>query len=251
VSADWARMLESMRAFFPTVPANSDGGYLAEFDGVLAGVTPAVPERSIPNSVWYRDEAALEHALDDLADVYARAGVLAWTVWVPDYHERAKRLLADAGHVLDADPAAMIASLDELEPPRDHDPEPDPEPKLEDLARVNDLAYGTGDAFARMMGEGPADQGVTWLARVDGEPVASTVSFHHGGDCSIWWVATVPEMRGRGLAAGLMRRALAHGREGGCEVTTLQATKLGEPVYERLGYRSFGAIEMWERRRAA
>jgi GNAT superfamily N-acetyltransferase len=248
VNRDWQRMLESMRAFFPTVPANSEGGWLAEFDGVLAGVTPAVPERSLPNSVLYRDEAALEHALDELADVYDRAGVRAWTVWVPDYHERAKELLAEAGHVLDADPAAMIAFLEEVEAPRDDDPEPDPEPVLEDLARVNDLAYGTGDAFARMMGEGHAGQGFIWLARVDGEPVASTVSLHHGGDCSIWWVATVPDMRGRGLAPGLMRRALAHGRDNDCTVTTLQATKLGEPVYERLGYRSFGTMEMWERR---
>jgi hypothetical protein len=45
-----------------------------------------------------------------------------------------------------------------------------------------------------------------------------------------------------------MRRALADGRARGNEVSTLQATKLGRPVYERLGYRSFGTIEMWERR---
>jgi GNAT superfamily N-acetyltransferase len=119
------------------------------------------------------------------------------------------------------------------------------------MARVNDLAYGTGDAFARMFGEGPADAGFTWVAREGGEAVATTVSLHHGGDCSIWWVATVPEARGRGLAAGLIRRALAHGREHGCDVTTLQATKVGQPVYERLGYRGLGAIEMWERRKAA
>ena len=75
------------------------------------------------------------------------------------------------------------------------------------------------------------------------------VSLDHGGDCSIWWVATVPEARGHGLAPGLMRRALADGRARGCEVSTLQATKLGRPVYERLGYRGFGTIEMWERRR--
>jgi ribosomal protein S18 acetylase RimI-like enzyme len=243
-------MLESMRVFFRTVPEASEGGRNLELVGVQAGITPAVPDRSLPNSVVYRDEDALEAALEEVAAAYDEAGVRAWTVWVPEHHERVRRLLAEAGHVLDANPAAMMASLDELEPARDDDREPDPEPTHDDVGRINDLAYGTGDAFQRILGSGAADPAVTYVARVDGEAVASVVTNDHEGDCSVWWVATVPEARGRGLAAGLMRRALADGRERGCEVTTLQATKLGQPVYERLGYRSFGSIEMWERRRA-
>jgi hypothetical protein len=46
-----------------------------------------------------------------------------------------------------------------------------------------------------------------------------------------------------------MARALADAQDRGRLTTTLVATKLGRPVYERLGYRDFGAIEMWERRR--
>jgi ribosomal protein S18 acetylase RimI-like enzyme len=252
VSRDaWDRMLESMWIFFRTVPESSPGGRCIELPGVLAGVTPAVPERSLPNSVLYRDEDALGAALDELAATYDEAGVLAWTVWVPHFHKRARKLLADAGHVLDANPEGMVASVDGIEPPRAEDPSPDPQPRLEDLARINDLAYGTGDAFARMMGEGPGDPASIYIANVDGEPAASTVSWHHGSDCSIWWVATVPEARGRGLAPGLMRRAIADGRQAGCDITTLQATKAGQPVYEKLGYRGLGGIEMWERRRAA
>ncbi len=77
------------------------------------------------------------------------------------------------------------------------------------------------------------------------------MSQDHDGDCSIWWVAADPAARGRGIVSGLMRHALADGRARGCEVTTLQATKLGRPVYERLGYQPFGTMEMWERRRSA
>ena len=123
-----------------------------------------------------------------------------------------------------------------------------PSPSLGDLGRINDAAYATGDSFRRILGDGPADSRFNYIARLEDRAVASVVSQDHGGDCSIWWVATVPEARGRGLAQGLMRRALADGRARGCEVSTLQATKLGRPVYERLGYRAFGTIEMWERR---
>jgi hypothetical protein len=45
-----------------------------------------------------------------------------------------------------------------------------------------------------------------------------------------------------------MRRALADARARGRRVSTLQGTKLGRPIYERVGYRTFGAIGMWQRR---
>jgi ribosomal protein S18 acetylase RimI-like enzyme len=247
--AAWERMLESMRVFFRTLPDATEGARLIERDGVLAGVTPTVPERSIANWVLYEEEDALVGAVDELAATYDEAGVLAWTVWVPEHHQRVRRALEEAGHKLDAGPTAMIASLDEVEAPREDDPQPDATPSIADIAIVNDRAYGTGDSFRRLMGGGTADPRFSYIAREDGEAIATVVSHDHDGDCSMWWVATVPEARGRGLAPGLMRRALHDGRERGCEVTTLQATKLGRPVYERLGYRSFGTIEMWERRK--
>ena len=244
-------MLASMRFFFPRVGEGSEGYRVVRLDGVLACVTPAVPERSLPNCVTYERERALEAAYDEIARTYEESGVDAWTVWVPEYHEQTRHLLEDAGHVLDATPAAMIADLADLDAPRPDDPEPDPAPSWADLGLVNDLAYGTGDSFARMMGANPNDPVDTYIARLDGKPAASVVTTDHGGDCAVWWVATIPEARGRGLAPGLMRRALAAGRRRGCEVSTLQATKLGEPVYERLGYRRLGTIEMWERRKGA
>jgi GNAT superfamily N-acetyltransferase len=56
-------------------------------------------------------------------------------------------------------------------------------------------------------------------------------------------------VRGRGVTQALLRRALSDGRERGCDVSTLEATKMGRPVYERAGYRALGPIEMWERRK--
>ena len=250
-AASWERMLASMRAFFRAIGSATDGYRVVERDGVLATVTPAVPDRSLPNSVVYESEGALEAALHELARTYEDAGVRAWTVWTPRQHERTRRVLERAGHALDADPAAMILDLAEVEPPRAGDPEPDAEPQAADVGRINDAAYGLTDAFTVLMGDGTLDRAHAYVARLDGEPVACVETRDHAGDCSIWEVAALPQARGRGLVSGLMRRALADGRERGCDVSTLQATRLGEPVYERLGYRRFGTIEMWERRRPA
>lgn len=51
---------------------------------MLAAITPSCPDRSIVNAVVYDDAAALAAALDGLAETYERAGVRAWTVWVPE-----------------------------------------------------------------------------------------------------------------------------------------------------------------------
>jgi ribosomal protein S18 acetylase RimI-like enzyme len=246
----WRRMDLSMREEFRVMPEEG-GGFLFERDGVLASVFPPVPDRSLPNSVIYRDADGLGRALDDLASTYRHSGVRAWTVWVPQQDDAARELLSEAGHVLDANPAAMVADLATVEPPRDGDPEPDPEPRLEDLGRLNDLAYGTGDQLSTVIGAGAGDPDHLYVARNRDEAVAALLTADHEGDCSIWWVATRPEARGRGLASGLMRRALADGRERGNDISTLQSTKMGRPLYEALGYRAFGVCEMWERREPA
>jgi ribosomal protein S18 acetylase RimI-like enzyme len=250
MTPEWDRMRASMWAYFPRMGEGSDRYRVVEFDGVLATVTPVLPDRSVPNSVIYEREEQLEAALPELAKVYEEAGVRAWTVWMPYFHERARTALAEAGHVLDANPEAMIIDLEDAEPPRENDPEPARDPSGADLGAVNDRAYGMKDTFARILGHGELDPAHTYVARLDGEAAATVVTSDHDGDCAIWWVAVAPEARGRGLAAGLMRRALADGKARGCTTSTLQATKLGQPVYERLGYRGLGPIEMWERRRA-
>src|SRR5438270_208278 len=59
------------------------------------------------------------------------------------------------------------------------------------------------------------------------------------------------EALGGGLASRLLLKALADARGRGCSISTLQATRAGYPVYARLGYRDFGRVQMWERRKPA
>jgi GNAT superfamily N-acetyltransferase len=244
----WERLLGSLRDFMGDFGPLSDR---IELDGVVGALTPSVPDRSLPNSVIYEDEGRLEAALPELSRIYDEAGVLAWTVWVPPWHERAPRFLEAAGHVLDAQPTAMIADLAVVEPPRDDDPLPDPEPRAEDVGAINDRAFGTDGKFGAMMGERALDPAHAYVTRLDGAPVGCVGTRDHDGDCGVYWVAVVPEARGRGITQGLLRRALADGRERGCDVSTLEATQMGRAVYEKLGYRELGTLGMWEKRRAA
>ena len=73
MSPEWERMLASMRFFFPSVAVGTEGYRVAELDGVLATVTPMVPDRSLPNSVVYESEQQLEAALGEVTRIYRSA----------------------------------------------------------------------------------------------------------------------------------------------------------------------------------
>lgn len=245
----WRRLVASLAQWSRAIDSSSKGMRSFERDGFVMTVTPEVPERSIVNDVVYWDGAALIAAYDQIEEAYAAAGIDAWLVWAPDTDGDVADALAGRGHVLDSDPEAMVLDLDLVERPAEpagFTREPDPV----DLARLNDHAYGTRDAFARAFDQLEPGGGLHFYGVKDGGGLASgLVSFDHEDDCSVWLVATRESARGRGLAGALMAHALADARERGRTTSTLQATDLGRPLYERLGYRSLGEIQIWEKRR--
>ncbi len=252
VPLDDARWLELIRASMPpfwSLLAESTGGSVWRRDGVIAAVVPGSPKRSFFNSVLYSDPEAVVASIGDLADLYSEAGVDAWTVWVPEADADVAEALEAAGHKLDATPRAMAMPIGELAAP-----EPDPEveireePDYDVVSRINEVAYGFAPGeFPVMRGDLSALR--TYLGSIGGETVGCAGAFAHGGDCEIVFVAVLPEGRGRGISGRLMARALADAAEQGLETTTLQATKLGYPVYVKLGYADYGELQMWERRK--
>ncbi len=250
-SEGWRRLVASLAQWSRTIDGASEGMRVEERAGLVTTITPAVPDRSVVNDVVYWDAAALDAAYDELDAAYRAAGIVAWTVWVPDGDVATAELLAARGHALDSDPEAMVLELDSL---TRRDPPPGFSRSVEpvELARLNDDAYGLRSAFARALVDLEAGDGLyLYGAEEDGELASGLVTFDHEDDCSVWLVATREQSRGRGLAGALMAQAMADARERGRTTSTLQATDLGRPVYERLGYRSLGEIQMWEKRTAA
>ena len=253
---DLDRALELQRAgiggFLRMLAGGSEGGRLLERDGVTAAVVPACPDRSVVNSVTYEKPGALAASLDELAAAYDEAGVRAWTVWIPQHEREAIGLVESAGHRFDGEPTAMTLELDQLAEPRLGDLDWDREAEPEEFGRVNDLAYGTPvGTFAAAIGRPPAELEIgLYRARAAGEAASVVGTLDVEDDCVVFFVATVAEHRGKGLAGRLLHAALAEARERGLRTSSLQATRLGLPVYERLGYRTACRLEMWERRGA-
>lgn len=90
---------------------------------------------------------------------------------------------------------------------------------------------------ARRIGFGPDADEQHLLGLLDGTPVATTSLLLAGGAAGIYNVATVEAARRRGIGAAITAAAVRAGADRGMRVATLQASDMGRPVYEALGFR--------------
>jgi N-acetylglutamate synthase-like GNAT family acetyltransferase len=247
----WEALHASMRHWYRLIGAGSEGAGIWERDGVVAALVPASHQRSVVNAVVYEHPGALAAAYDEIAAAYAEIGA-KWTVWVHDGDAETAALLEAKGHVLDAAPEGMAVDLAATPPRR---PAPDAledwtdDGDLADVGAINDRAYDQGgDWFSRALTQLPPGEVRIYVARRDGAAVGCCALVDDGANTEVQMVAVVPEARGSGMSGKLIAHGLADAVERGARTSTLVATKLGRPVYERLGYRPLGALEMWELR---
>ncbi len=85
-----------------------------------------------------------------------------------------------------------------------------------------------------------------WVEEQGGEVVASTTAICYGQDLA--WIGMVlvrPDHRSRGLARALMEHCLEWLTTRRIRQVKLDATDMGRPLYEKLGFRAERPIERW------
>ncbi len=97
----------------------------------------------------------------------------------------------------------------------------------------------------------PGDDPV-WGARnrflvgwADGSPVACATVTVTEGVAGIASVGTIPSARGRGYGTEITGAAVEAGRSMGADVAFLFASRMGQPVYERMGFRTVVSMPSW------
>jgi len=81
-----------------------------------------------------------------------------------------------------------------------------------------------GDGFAVFFGD------------LEGEPAAIGLAIVSDGVAGIYWVGCMPQARGHGLGRAVTAAATNAGFELGADFASLQASPLGRPIYEAMGY---------------
>ena len=242
------RVVDGLFSFYRICGGASEGARTIQRDDVIASLVPAAPERAVANGVAYRCAEALKAAYEEIAEAYRGIGA-NWTVWVWPDDAATASLLEAHGHTLDATPTAMVHDLEGVTRPAAEAPFGwTADGDFSAVGPLNDRAYGFGtDSFTRALQTRPSGSLYVYVASDDGEPVGCLTMTDHDGNSDVESVAVVPEARGRGISGHLLGHALVDAAERGNETSTLMATALGYPVYERLGFRPLGSFQMWER----
>ena len=77
------------------------------------------------------------------------------------------------------------------------------------------------------------------VAYRDQQPLATALAIQSPGCIGVYWVGTATQAQRMGLASICTALVTNAGFTDGAKVVTLQASSFGEPVYQRLGYRTY------------
>lgn len=84
-----------------------------------------------------------------------------------------------------------------------------------------------------------------YLGLLGGKPVATSMYFLGKGVAGIYFVATLPEARNRGIGFAITQKPLLVVREMGYRAGILHASKMGEPVYMKMGFKEYCKVQSY------
>jgi ribosomal protein S18 acetylase RimI-like enzyme len=85
-----------------------------------------------------------------------------------------------------------------------------------------------------------------YVGYADGVPVTAGFAVRSGRAIGVYTIATVVSARGHGYGEAMTRRIVADGAAAGCDAAVLQASTMGRPIYERIGFRLVQEYDVYE-----
>jgi len=231
---------------FEMVADSLPEGYVA-IDG---GVTSVVTHSTIPlfNQIIITDDSATEHALESSVAVMGGTGLRFAVSLRAETDARFVPLLEQSGLVSgDTAPAMMMRPIVGHEMPEELEIRSGPE-AFDDHIQAASKGFGMPrEILDAVLVPQLADRDdlTVYAGYLDDEPVTCSLGFIDDGSISVFNVATLEEYRGNGYGAAMTMKAVLDSMERGCDVAFLQATEMGFPLYERLGFETIFTYKLW------
>ena len=232
----------SLAAFQRLIGLHAPDAEVLEHDAFVASRVPAT-HSSLINAAVPRENGIAEH-IDEIQRFYD--GQPKWGVWIDPARTEDADALTARGLVLDSTPVLMAAELNDVERGPDRQVV---RVTLDEVGVVNDAAYDLpAGTISDPVTSLPANELHTYGIRELKEAMSVALVQDVGSDAFVSFVATLPANRGEHLASRILAHALHEADERGQITTSLQASKLGQGIYARVGYQALGEIHLYERR---
>ena len=229
------------------ISAGSPGGVIQEGDGLLLHAG-AHPTRAFVNGAKRTDVSMPAEEVLARADAFFAARGHDYTIMVRTHADSdLEEGLLDAGFTRMYDNAGMILEHrfeDREAPPGVEIRRVSSAPEARDFAGVNAEVFEGDDAgmkgfvhtlFADVRSL-VAPHIAGFVAYLEGAPVSAALTLVSHGVAWLGWVVTKEAVRGRGLGEAVTRTATNAGFDLGARMASLQASKMGEPLYRRMGF---------------
>ena len=227
----------SFRACFRKLAEHSPGGAVREQDGLFAFAT-GIPF-SLFNGCILTEPVAAE--LVDEALQWVEGHGTPYRLWIVD------ELVAGLGdapaqHGLelqpDPYPGMVLHPVPEAPPPAAGVEIEEAAPEsARQVAVESGMPHSIAEQlYARSFADDPDVQ--LFAGRLEGRPVGTSVSIQGGGASGVVAVGTLPNARRRGVGTAVSWAAVDAGRRRGLDTVVLQASPMGLPVYEAMGFRT-------------
>ena len=210
----------------------------------------------VPETMWYNRVHLLSGAREELEACIRTTAAAVPTGEMPnlisyigtDYKRKEiAPLLKDAGYVNPLPvQTAMFKSLEDYVPVEDTIAiERVPAELVGEWSEMISEAFGKPTEKPGMLLIADHPECHFLMHRVEGKMVAGMLLYCKDGNAGIHEVGTLEAYRGKGIAKALLQHAFAIAKEKGCKYATLQASPMGVPVYESLGFEDVGTVNTW------
>lgn len=238
--SDAKRLHDAVRSAFEQMCGLFDDARYERREGYDLIAFPPIP-LALFNGVWPLDDSAVETlpaALAELEEAGLPCSVQVRRGRTPAFEAEARRL----GFTKETELPGMAAGADDLLPAEPDGLAVTRVQAPEDLGDALEVAIAGFAAPPEMMAplytpHVLALHGLSlYLGRAGGAPVSTSIGLAIDGTVGIFNVATPPDHRGRGYGAALTAEAARGGFATGADLAWLQASAMGHPVYQRLGF---------------
>jgi GNAT superfamily N-acetyltransferase len=250
VTGDAERMGKGLPAAWERVVSSVEGGTVHRVQDLVITLTN-LPDPQLNTAFVERPPHHATASLETAAAVFSEHGQRLGIDLPRGRYPDVERAAAELGMAIVVSRPGMSAPTSGIEPAAVLDGveilRVADGPELEDFWEIQTEVFEMeSDVVRAYIGPGAvaADGVELFLARAGGVPVACCAGITVYGAVGIFGVATLPEARGRGIGTAVTAAAIDSAR-GRADLTWLQASEDGEPVYRSMGFRPVADWDVW------